>query len=204
MLRSVHLRELEIEELTLKYLEPGHTFMSAYAFHAAVERSVKNRNVYTFSDFVDRVERADFGTVATAVLARQDIFVWPDDIDRNKICERVPRFYLRVWMKEHLYAFCYIVMHFSFYLELCLLPVSKEWPCDLLQEWLFTGALWNTSRPEGIFKVYYKFLGAIISYYSNIFSQEPCLSFEESRSSYPAKMVLLRTVKLKCWRSFCP
>lgn len=82
--------------------------MSADALHAAVERSMKNRNVYDFRDFVESVEKAKFGTVNVAILSRQDIFLWPEDLDMKKIGRLEPRFYLRVTIKNS--CSCYILI----------------------------------------------------------------------------------------------
>jgi len=46
------------DEITLKYLERGHTFMSADSFHASVEKAMKKkRNVYDFSDFAECINK---------------------------------------------------------------------------------------------------------------------------------------------------
>ena len=40
------------ESITVKYLEKGHTFMSADSFHARIEAEMrKKKNLYDFSDF---------------------------------------------------------------------------------------------------------------------------------------------------------
>ena len=46
------------ESITLKYFEPGHTFMSADSFHHTVEQGMKKkRRMDNFHDFVDVVEK---------------------------------------------------------------------------------------------------------------------------------------------------
>lgn len=46
------------EQVTLRYLERGHTFMSADSFHASIEKSMKQkRNIYDFSDFSDCISK---------------------------------------------------------------------------------------------------------------------------------------------------
>lgn len=93
----------------MKYLEPGHTFMSADSFHADVEKSMKNRKIYDFQDFVDRVQAARSETaVSVKVLARQDVFLWPTDVDVSKNKNFEPRFYLRVRV-ETSHPYCSIV-----------------------------------------------------------------------------------------------
>ena len=48
----INLQEVATENIELAYFEPGHTFMSAYHFHHAVEKQMKEaKNVYNFQDF---------------------------------------------------------------------------------------------------------------------------------------------------------
>ena len=43
--------------ITLKYFEPGHTFMSADSFHHQVEQKMqKKKRLEDFQDFVDIVD----------------------------------------------------------------------------------------------------------------------------------------------------
>ena len=43
-------------EVTIKYFEPGHTFMSADSFHHAVEQGMrKKQHIQDFQDFADFV-----------------------------------------------------------------------------------------------------------------------------------------------------
>ena len=47
-----------INNLTIKYLVKGHTFMSADAFHSQVERAMKaKRNIYDFEDFTECISK---------------------------------------------------------------------------------------------------------------------------------------------------
>ena len=49
----------KLKKVTLKYFEPGHTFMSADSFHALVEKKFKKAvNIYDFRDYVDCVTAA--------------------------------------------------------------------------------------------------------------------------------------------------
>ena len=44
--------------VTLKYFEPGHTFMSADSFHALCEREMKTKNnIYDFNDYRSCIEK---------------------------------------------------------------------------------------------------------------------------------------------------
>lgn len=56
--RIVNSGRLNAQTITFKYLEAGHTFMSADFVHAGVERQMKSaKNVYDFNDFIDCVEK---------------------------------------------------------------------------------------------------------------------------------------------------
>ncbi|XP_055527573.1 uncharacterized protein LOC129720163 [Wyeomyia smithii] len=62
MILLVNSPLIKTNEITFKYLESGHTFMSADAFHAAVERSMRKyqeEELYTFSDFVECVKQSN-------------------------------------------------------------------------------------------------------------------------------------------------
>ena len=46
------------DHITLRYLERGHTFISADSFHASVEKTMKQKgNVYDFADFSDSISK---------------------------------------------------------------------------------------------------------------------------------------------------
>ena len=56
----------DFQDITLKYFEPGHTFMSADSVHAAVEKQMRRRPdgfVYDFADFVSVITEASRITV---------------------------------------------------------------------------------------------------------------------------------------------
>lgn len=60
----VNSTEVSLEQLEIKYFEPGHTFMSADAFHHQVEKSLKQKKkVLDFEDFVDCVKKSNSGKV---------------------------------------------------------------------------------------------------------------------------------------------
>ena len=45
-----------IMTITLKYFEPGHTFMSADSFHAMIEKGIRRKNkLQDFYDLIDVV-----------------------------------------------------------------------------------------------------------------------------------------------------
>ena len=58
LVHEVNKRFENFESITLKYFEPGHTFMSADAFHHMIEQGIrKERRIENFYDFVDVVEK---------------------------------------------------------------------------------------------------------------------------------------------------
>lgn len=59
LLSLINSDRITTNTITLKYLEAGHTFMSAGSCHAAVEREMKKAiNVYDFSEFRRCIEAA--------------------------------------------------------------------------------------------------------------------------------------------------
>ena len=62
----VNSGQYDFNDVTLKYFEPGHTFMSADSVHAGVEREMKrckDGNVYDFNDFMKVVGNSSKTTV---------------------------------------------------------------------------------------------------------------------------------------------
>nr|CAI5839646.1 unnamed protein product [Callosobruchus analis] len=60
----VNSSEVALENLTIKFFEPGHTFMAADSFHHQVELSLKRKKkVCDFDDFCEVVERANSARV---------------------------------------------------------------------------------------------------------------------------------------------
>lgn len=84
------------EVITVKYFEPGHTFMSADHFHHQVEMSLKRKNkVYDFDDFVDAVRISNSGKNTVHVMSVSDFFTFEDSSSQHKIRNIEPRVYLR-------------------------------------------------------------------------------------------------------------
>lgn len=50
--------EIQCEQIIFKYFEPGHTFMAADSFHAAVEAKMRHERVVTFENFKSAVANA--------------------------------------------------------------------------------------------------------------------------------------------------
>ena len=49
---------IQVNEIVLKFFEPGHTFIAADSFHAAVEKAMRTAPPVTFEEFVDVVKIA--------------------------------------------------------------------------------------------------------------------------------------------------
>ena len=65
----VNTKKISADTITLKYLEAGHTFMSADSCHARVEKQMKKRgDVYDFADFVSCVSEAGANTITPSYL----------------------------------------------------------------------------------------------------------------------------------------
>lgn len=64
------MNDLSLESLhtvTMKYFEPGHSFMSADSFHARVEYAVRQmKNLFDFDDFLRCVNAVGTGVVMEA------------------------------------------------------------------------------------------------------------------------------------------
>lgn len=65
MTKLINSELIAADKVTFKYLEAGHTFMSADTVHASVERQMKlAKNVYDFDDFVGCVAKAKSNVIA--------------------------------------------------------------------------------------------------------------------------------------------
>lgn len=77
-----------IEEIHLKYFEPGHTFMSADAFHHQVELSLKKKNkVYDFADFKDCIQRCNSSRVEVIDMRLENFYDWKDWSSQHKLAK---------------------------------------------------------------------------------------------------------------------
>lgn len=90
----VNCEECSIRELTIKYFEPGHTFMAADSFHHQVELSLKRRNkVYDFDDFAEVVQAANKSRVE--VLKMTSFYSFTDYTSKYKLQKLSIKFYLK-------------------------------------------------------------------------------------------------------------
>lgn len=77
--------EVSLESLTVKYFEPGHTFMSADSFHHNVEKSLKKMGkVNDFQDVVSAVGNAS-KHVNIIEMQLNNFFDWIDGTSQYKL-----------------------------------------------------------------------------------------------------------------------
>lgn len=75
----VNSKEVSLKSLTIKYFEPGHSFMSADHFHHQVELSMKkHKTVWDFDDFVACVSSANGGKTDVIQMSFKNFFNWKD------------------------------------------------------------------------------------------------------------------------------
>lgn len=68
-----------LEDITLKYFEPGHTFMSADSFHHGVEKEMRKRPggaVLDFEDFKNVIASSNSGKVNVVEMKSTNILAW--------------------------------------------------------------------------------------------------------------------------------
>lgn len=95
MVQIVNSTEISADSITLKYLEPGHTFMSADSFHHQVEQSLtKKGKVYDFNDFVECVGNANKRKNTVKVMNVDDFTTYEDLSSQYKLRKNNPRVYL--------------------------------------------------------------------------------------------------------------
>ncbi|CAG9831297.1 unnamed protein product [Diabrotica balteata] len=66
-------------QITLKYFETGHTFMSADSVHHGVEKGMKitnEGNIYDFNDFIKAVENSNVKKINVICLKNEDVLNW--------------------------------------------------------------------------------------------------------------------------------
>ncbi|GFR74839.1 THAP domain-containing protein 9 [Elysia marginata] len=88
----------EIKAVTLKYFEPGHTFMAADSTHAKIEKVLKRKDgkIFDFDDFQQCVEEAGCHVHAMVV---SDFADWESGASNYHLSRAEPRPYLSkiVW-----------------------------------------------------------------------------------------------------------
>lgn len=87
---------IEARSITIKYLEPGHTFNSADSFHHQVELSLqKMKNVCDFTDFVDAVQRSNSRLNTVKVMDTGDFYKYCDFHSEQKMRALKDREYVK-------------------------------------------------------------------------------------------------------------
>lgn len=75
MILLVNSSMITVPKILFKYLESGHTFMSADSFHAAVEKKIRPRELHTYDDFVNCVKQATDPEPVVIEMDHTDFFV---------------------------------------------------------------------------------------------------------------------------------
>lgn len=76
------------EDITLKFFERGHTFMSADSFHHGVKQQMRSRPggvVYDFEDFVSVVASSNSRKVEVVKLENANVLDWRDGHSTVKV-----------------------------------------------------------------------------------------------------------------------
>lgn len=91
----VNSSDVALKSLSLKFFEPGHTFMSADSFHHQVEKSLKQmKKVFDFEDYKDAVQKANSSKVKLIEMKINNFFNWEDKSSQYKLSRINPRPYL--------------------------------------------------------------------------------------------------------------
>lgn len=95
LVQIINSDEISAETITIKYLEPGHTFMSADSFHHSVEMSLKKqKKVYDFDDFVGCVQNCN-KNVKVKLMEVDDFLLFEDKSSQHKLRNSQPRVFLK-------------------------------------------------------------------------------------------------------------
>ena len=74
---------MPLKKITIKYLEPGHTAMSADAAHQVIQKKMaKAHSVCDYQDFVNLVEESG---VKVLTMQSGDFFIFEDGVSRSKL-----------------------------------------------------------------------------------------------------------------------
>nr|CAI5842452.1 unnamed protein product [Callosobruchus analis] len=82
----VNCSEVNLKRLTIKYFEPGHSYMSADHFHQKVEMSMKRaKKIFDFDDFVSCVAAANGGKTDVISMDIGQFYNWNDLSSKFKL-----------------------------------------------------------------------------------------------------------------------
>lgn len=91
----INSAEVDLVLLKIKYLQTGHTFMSADSFHHQVEKSLKQTGkVLDFDDFKLCVKKSNSSKVEVFEMNLNDFFDFADFSSRFKMNKIIPKPYL--------------------------------------------------------------------------------------------------------------
>ncbi len=86
----------EAKTITLKYLEAGHTFMSADSVHHGIEKEMKQvRNIYDWGDFVSMARNSNSKNTTVWDMQISDFQKWKDGFSKAKQIRAKPRIFLK-------------------------------------------------------------------------------------------------------------
>lgn len=92
----VNSSETAVEKITIKYFQPGHTFMSADAFHHQVEQFLRrNKKVYDFYDFMNVVKQSNSSNVNIIEMTLNRFYTFVDYTSKYKLKNVEKRVYLK-------------------------------------------------------------------------------------------------------------
>lgn len=94
---AINSTDIKAEQITLKYMEPGHTFNSADSVHHAIELSILgNPEMHTMNDLVETVKVSNKKKIDVLELKNDDFLKWLDqssvhylkkEAERPLLCE---------------------------------------------------------------------------------------------------------------------
>ena len=83
LLKAVHSKKTRTRRITIKYLETGHTAMSADAIHQKISKNLKHRKVEDFADYVEATEAT--GTKVLEMSPQINMIDVEDGISRRRL-----------------------------------------------------------------------------------------------------------------------
>ena len=75
----VNSSKTNVHDVTIKYFEPGHTFMSADSVHAGVEKEMQKApsgSIYDFQDFVEIIKQSNSGKMDVLEANNETFLNW--------------------------------------------------------------------------------------------------------------------------------
>lgn len=98
----INSSEVNLNLLKIKYLQTGHTFMSADSFHHQVEKSLKQTGkVLDFEDFKLCVKKSNNSRVEVIVMNLNNFYDFKDFSSRFKMNKITPKPYLANFVEVH-------------------------------------------------------------------------------------------------------